>query len=155
MKKRSFKEKIIAKGAERMVMTLEEPPNIVDLTKPIQDCKVAFVTTAGVHLKSDPPFNVKGDHTYRMIPGTATPDLLTITHDHYDHKAADQDLNVVFPLDLLRHYAQEGRIGSVAPRNFGLMGYIPRTDLLINEVAPEIARQLVEDQVDVCLMSPG
>lgn len=155
MKKRSFKEKIIAKGAERMVMNIEEAPANVTLDKPLEACRVAFITTSGPHLKSDPPFDVKGDHTYRMIPGTSQPEDIMITHDHYDHQPADQDLNCVFPLALLRELAQEGVIGEVAPRHFGLMGYIPRTDLLMNETAPEMARQLKEDGVDLVLLSPG
>ena len=155
MKKRSFKEKIIAKGAERMVMTIDEAPANVTLEKPLEQCKVAFITTSGPHLKTDPPFNVKGDHTYRMIPGASQPSDIMITHDHYNHKPADQDLNCVFPLALLKDLAQEGVIGEVGPRHFGLMGYIPRTDLLMNETAPAIARQLKEDGVDLALLSPG
>lgn len=155
MKKRSLKENIISKIAERMVVTIEEPPANVTMTNELSEAKVAFVTTSGVHLKSDSPFNIKGDHTFRVIPGTATSKEITITHDHYNHKAADQDLNCVFPLEMLQIMEKEGRIGSVAPRHYGLMGYITRTDLLQAETAPEIARQLKEDKVDLVLMSPG
>lgn len=155
MKKRSLKENIISKIAERMVVTIEEPPAFVEMEKDLSQAKVAFVTTSGVHLKKDQPFNVKGDHTFRMIPGNAESTEIMITHDHYDHKAADQDLNCVFPLKMLQEMEKEGRIGSVAPRHYGLMGYIPRTDLLQKEIAPEIAKQLKEDEVDLVLLSPG
>ncbi len=155
MKKRSLKENIISKIAERMVVTIEEPPAFVKMEKELSQAKVGFVTTSGVHLKTDLPFNVKGDHTFRMIPGKATFNEIMITHDHYDHKAADQDLNCVFPLEMLQEMEKEGRIGAVAPRHYGLMGYIPRTDLLQKETAPQIARQLKEDGVDLVLLSPG
>ncbi|NKZ29009.1 D-proline reductase (dithiol) PrdB [Facklamia miroungae] len=155
MKKRSIKENIIAAMAKRMVVTIEEPPQIVELTKPLSKCNVAFITTAGAHLKVDQPFNIKGDHTYRVIPGKSKKADIMITHDHYDHGPADQDLNCVFPLEMLQEMADQGRIGSVAPRHYGLMGYIPKVNLLMNETAPEIAGQLVADQVDLALLSPG
>lgn len=155
MKKRNLREKIIGKIAERMVVTIDEAPAHIEMEKNLSQAKVAFVTTSGVHLRSDKPFNVKGDHTFRMIPGAADVNEITITHDHYDHKDADEDLNCVFPLEMLQQMQKEGRIGSVAPRHYGLMGYIPRTDLLRNETAPEIARQLKEDGVDLVLLSPG
>ncbi|MBG9980274.1 hypothetical protein HZY91_04120 [Facklamia sp. DSM 111018] len=155
MKKRSIKENIIAAVAKRMVVTIDEAPNIVEMEKPLSEAKVAFVTTSGPHLKWEEPFNIKGDHTFRMIPGDSEIQDIMITHDHYDHKPADQDLNCVFPLQMLHELVEQGRIGSVAPRHFGLMGYIPRTDLLMEKTAPEIARQLVEDEVDLVLLSPG
>lgn len=155
MKKRGLKENIISLMAERMVLTIDEEPAFVKMTKPLNKAKVAFITTSGPHLKTDKPFNTKGDYTYRMIPGDTPLEDIMITHDHYDHKPADQDLNCVFPLQMLHMMAEKGRIGSVAPRHYGLMGYIPDTDSLINKSAPEIASQLVEDGVDLALLSPG
>lgn len=155
MKKRSLKENIIAAVAKRMVVTIDEAPRIVELAKPLSECKVAFITTSGPHLKWDEPFNVKGDHTCRMIPGDARTEDIMITHDHYDHKDADQDLNCVFPLEMLHKLVEQDRIGSVAPHHYGLMGYIPKVHLLRQETAPAIAKQLVEDQVDLALLSPG
>ncbi len=38
------------------------------LKQPLSQCKVALLTTGGVHLKTDPPFNMEdkeGDPTYR------------------------------------------------------------------------------------------
>ena len=70
------------------------------LAKPVSECKVALVTTGGVHLRTQAPFDMEnpdGDPTFREIPGAAARDVLTITHDYYDHRGADADLNVVFP----------------------------------------------------------
>ncbi|PYO55908.1 MAG: hypothetical protein DMD83_17200, partial [Candidatus Rokuibacteriota bacterium] len=81
------------------------------VTKPVKGSVVALVTTAGVHLESDPPFDMndpEGDPSFREIPSDVDPRLLTITHNYYDHAAADRDINVVLPLGRLRELADEG-----------------------------------------------
>lgn len=154
-RKKSLREVLIGKVAERMVVEISEPPAIALKKKELKDSRVAFITTAGVHLKSDEPFDIRGDHTFRIIPGSARREDLTITHDHYDISEAMKDINVVFPLGILKDLAEEGRIGEVAPRHFGFMGYIPESDRLIKETAPLVADMLVEDGVDIALLSPG
>lgn len=154
-KRKGLIEKAWSKIAERLVRTVDEAPVSAEVKKDASQSKVAFITTAGVHLKSDEPFNTDGDHTYRMIPGDAQEEELMITHTHYDHEHADQDMNVVFPLALMQELVERGVIGSVAPRNYGLMGYIPQVNRLISGTGPEMADALVEDGVDICLLSPG
>lgn len=75
------------------------------VTRPVKDAVVALVSTAGVHLESDRPFDMtgpEGDPSFREIPGDVDPRRLTITHKYYDHAAADRDINVVLPLERLR-----------------------------------------------------
>lgn len=154
-KRKGLIEKAWGKIAERLVRTVDEAPALAEVKKDISESKVAFITTAGVHLKTDEPFNTDGDHTYRMIPGDAAEEELMITHTHYDHEHADQDMDVVFPLALMQALAERGVIGSVAPRNYGLMGYIPQVNRLISGTGPEMADALAADGVDICLLSPG
>ncbi|NIO17014.1 MAG: hypothetical protein GTN70_08450, partial [Deltaproteobacteria bacterium] len=66
--------------------------------------RVALVTTAGVHVTGDRPFDMKdrdGDPTYREIPSDTAASSLSITHDYYDIRDAELDPGVVFPLDVL------------------------------------------------------
>lgn len=146
---------IIGKYAERLVVVITDPPIIAEKKKELKDSRVAFITTAGVHLQQDPPFNTDGDHTFRIIPGETDFKNLIITHTHYDTGEANKDKNCVFPLEILRNLARQGDIKDVAPRHFGLMGYIPDTNRLMEETAPQIADMLVEDGVDIALFSPG
>ena len=53
----------------------------------------ALVSTAGVHLKEQEPYNVEGDNTWRLIAGDVQASQLMVTHEHYDHHDADQDIN--------------------------------------------------------------
>ena len=127
---------------------------------PMHQATVALVTLGGVHLRTQPPFDMRnpaGDASFRVIPGTVDPADLTITHDYYDHTAADRDVNVVFPIDRLRELAIAGWIGRPAPRHIGAMGHIlgAEQQRLVTESAPAIARLLREDGVDYVVLVPG
>jgi D-proline reductase (dithiol) PrdB len=80
------------------------------LRKDLKDSRVALLTTAGVHLRSQPAYDMEdreGDPTFREIP-------------------ADQDINVVFPIERPMELEAERVIGPVAPRHFSSMGPYPR-----------------------------
>lgn len=151
----SLKQKIIGKLAEYMVAEKVSPPYIAPIKKSLSQSRVAFITTAGVHLKDQKPFDIGGDHTFRIIDGDIDFNKLTITHTHYDTSDAMKDINCVFPLERLRELESEGYIGSVSQRHFGLMGYIPDVKSLTHISAPQIADILLEDKVDIAILSPG
>jgi len=130
------------------------------LRQPLARSTVALLTTAGVHRTSDPPFDMRdhdGDPSYRVIPSETPAEALTITHDYYDHSAADRDLNVVLPLDRLREAQQTGRIGAVAPRAYAFMGHVDGRHLvtLVERSAPEVARRLAADGADAVVLTPA
>ncbi|NTW02871.1 MAG: hypothetical protein HGA19_16585, partial [Oscillochloris sp.] len=78
------------------------------LRKPLNACRVALVTTGGVHHRDQPPFNMadsRGDASYRRIPADTPASELTITHDYYNHTDVRRDLNILFPQALLRGLA--------------------------------------------------
>jgi D-proline reductase (dithiol) PrdB len=130
------------------------------LAKPLSECTVAVVTTAGVHHRDQKPFDMvdrDGDPSYRIIDLTRPLDTLMITHDYYDHRDADRDLNIVLPVERLREFEREGLIGRLADRHYGFMGHItgPHIMTLITRTAPEAARMLKQGGVDVVLLTPG
>jgi D-proline reductase (dithiol) PrdB len=127
---------------------------------PLGEAVVALVTTAGVHLRTDPPFDMDdpdGDPTVRIIPADAPRDAVTITHRYYDHSAADRDLNVVLPVDRLRELADERRIGGIAPRIYSFMGHVDGRHLgtLIERTAPDVAARLAADGADAVFLTPA
>jgi D-proline reductase (dithiol) PrdB len=130
------------------------------LTKPLSQCTVALVTTAGVHHRDQKPFDMHdkdGDPSFRLIDLARPSDSLMITHDYYDHRDADRDLNIVFPAERLREFAAEGLIGRLAHHAYGLMGHITGRHgaTLINRTAPEITAIMKQDRVDAVLLTPG
>lgn len=130
------------------------------LRKPLATARGALITTAGVHLRTQPPFDMEnpdGDATYRIIAADASAAEMTITHQYYDHRDADRDLNVVFPLAQLRTLATLGVIGALGPRHFGFMGHVdgPLLPTLTEESARAVAAKLRADQVDFALLTPA
>ncbi|HLC15720.1 MAG TPA: glycine/sarcosine/betaine reductase selenoprotein B family protein [Thermodesulfovibrionia bacterium] len=126
----------------------------------LRACKVGLVTTAGVHHRSQKPFNMadkNGDPSYRSIDSRKPLNDLIITHDYYDHTDADRDINIVFPIERLREFEAEGIIGEVSKFNYAFMGHIdgPHIQTLINETGPEVALCLKEQAVEVALLTPG
>ena len=128
------------------------------LRKPLAVCSIALVSTAGVHLKSQPAhdlLNPHGDASYREIPGNTPARELAVDHTHYDTSDANADPNCVFPIDRLRELAQEGIIGAVAPMHYGFMGFIPDGRLLRDTTAPIVAERLRAQGTDVVVLTPG
>ncbi len=122
---------------------------------PLARCRVAIVTTAGLHRKGDRPFGPSATSTdYRVIPGSTPASELTMSHQsvNFDRTGFQEDHNVVFPLDRLQELAREGIIGSVADYHYSFMGAAPITKL--ESKARELARLLKDDRVDAVLLTP-
>ncbi|HEX8748190.1 MAG TPA: glycine/sarcosine/betaine reductase selenoprotein B family protein [Pyrinomonadaceae bacterium] len=120
---------------------------------------VAIVTAGGVHLKEQEPFNIAdelGDLGYRIITHEADSSELMVTHHHYDHTDADQDINVVFPLDLLRDLKADGTIGDVARKHVGYMGYTMQLKAMYEGTAPQIANEIDRgSRADAVILTGG
>lgn len=142
----------------RMPLKVNTDVPWTEYNKLFSESKIALVSSAGVHLKDDEAFDMesrKGDSTYRVIPGDVDSSSLMVSHSHYDNKGANADINVVFPIDRLRELVEREQIGSVAQNNFGFMGFIPNTTLLVEEYAPKVVEILKEDGVDAVVLSPA
>lgn len=123
--------------------------------KPLDDLTIAIVTTAGVHLKDQEPFNTEGDYTYRLIPADASSSDLMVTHTFYDHSEADKDINVIFPIDILRELAAEGIIGGVGDKHIGTMGASMNLRRFYEELVPAVADQIERSRADAVLVTGG
>ena len=168
---RRLKNQTLAKMAGRMpslanrlapsiqsITTAETP--WIPVTTPLEQAKIGMVTTAGVHHRHQQPFDMldpNGDPSFRILDGNRIGSDYTITHDYYDHRDADKDLNIILPLDRLAEMAAAGVIGSVAEKHYSFMGHITGGHLyeLIEFEAPEVAARMVREKVDAVLLTPG
>jgi len=151
--------------AQRFITAYEpwesgEPTPWTFVTKPLSECRVALVTTSGIHHKDQQPFDMQdseGDPSFREIAGATIGRDYQITHDYYDHSDAEKDLNIIFPIDRLRDLQTEGVIGDLAERHYSLMGHIDGHHIatLINRSARQIVEKLRQDAVDVVLLTPA
>ena len=124
-------------------------------TRQLSQTVFALVSTAGVHLRTQEPFDLAGDNTWCEIPGDVRAADLMVTHGHYDHRHADQDINCVFPIDRLRELAEAGIIGGVGDRHLGFMGYTQRLRDLYERAAPEMAQVVERSRADAVLLTAG
>lgn len=127
--------------------------------KPLAVARIALITTAGLHLAEQESFNTStkgGDCSYRWIPAGVPLSELQMTHrSHaFDRRGIDQDRNLCFPLDRFRELEAEGAAGSLNHRHLSFMGSITAPGRLMRQTAPEAARELKRDRVDLAFLVP-
>jgi hypothetical protein len=78
------------------------------LRRPLAASRVALVSSAGVALRSQPPFDQEGernpwwgDPSYRLIPRATLTEDVRLYHLHIDITFGEHDLNCVLPLERL------------------------------------------------------
>ncbi len=160
--------RFISGMTKRMLRTwveMEQPRAVPfsPLCKPLKQSKVALISSAGIALKTDRPFDQEGerrnpwwgDPSYRVVPVTATSADVRLYHLHIDPRPAEQDLNCLFPLARLQELAAAGEIGAAAENHFSMMGYLLQPETLLKETAPAIIRDLRAEQADVVVLVPA
>jgi D-proline reductase (dithiol) PrdB len=133
------------------------------LPKPLSECTVALVSTAGIARNDDQPFDQErerrdpwwGDPSFRVIPVGTTEQDVRLYHLHIDPRFGQADLDVVLPMRRLAELAQEGLVGRPAPRHYSTMGYILEPTVLVEETAPAIAEAMRLDGVDAAALVPA
>jgi D-proline reductase (dithiol) PrdB len=143
----------------------EQPPERVawtPLRKPLSACRVALLSTAGISLVTDRPFDQQGerddpwwgDPSWRSLPADVTVDDVEFSHLHVDSTPAEEDLDVVLPLQRLHDLVDDGVVGAAGPRHVSTMGYILDATELVDTTAPQVAAALGEDEIDLVLLVP-
>ena len=136
-----------------------EPVPEASLSKPLSQCRVVIVSSAGFVVPGDTPFDQSmrgGDFSFRVIPADTHLPALEEHHrsDSFSHAGLEADRNMGLPLDRLHELAADGTIGEIAPRHISLMGSITAPGRLVRHTLPAVADLLIEDHVDVALMVP-
>ena len=129
---------------------------VTPLSKPLNKCRIALITTGGLHLRTDEPFDqniLDGDSSFRKIPRDIKADGLHIAHKWYNHKFINADLNCVLPIDRMREYVQNGTIGSLSEENYSFMGHIYKAEALLKS-SKKLGRILKENDVDIAFLTP-
>jgi len=159
-----FTSRIIRRVLETWIR--QEPPRPTPWTplgKPLSECTVALLTSSGIALKSDQPFDQDGerrnpwwgDPSYRIIPGTATEQDIEVYHLHINPDFVRQDLNCQLPIQRLAEMQATGEVRQVAPSHYSIMGYLPRPDEMLARSVPAIIHNLKKERVDVLVLVPS
>ena len=116
--------------------------------KRLSESKIAVMTTGGVYVEGQKPFDTDGDWSFREIPLDTPLDQLRIAHTHYDTNGVAEDVDAVLAIHRLLEMQAEGMVGEVLTPTYSFMGYIPEPSGLIEVTAPDVAGRLNNEGVD-------
>jgi D-proline reductase (dithiol) PrdB len=143
-----------------------QEPGVIPFTplpKPLCECTVALLSTAGVARNDDRPFDQDGerrnpwwgDPSFRTIPLGTTEEDVRLYHLHIDRRFGETDLDVVLPMRRLAELAAEGVVGCPAATHYSTMGYILEPKELVEKTAPAIAERMRDERVDAAALFPA
>jgi D-proline reductase (dithiol) PrdB len=124
---------------------------------------IALVTSAGISLKSDPPFDMErekreplwGDRSFRTIPRGTTEKDIDVNHLHINTNYIKQDINVILPLAPMAEFEREGMIGRLAPSAYSFYGFQWQNNDFLKEAIEPISRKMKLEGVEAVLLTPA
>ena len=131
---------------------------LAPVRKPLSECRVAFISTAGVQPRGSMPFDTVhpvGDYTFRRVPSAARVEELEIHQLKYPTAGANRDLNVIFPIERLRELVADGVIGGLTEHFYSFIGYNMDPERLERTLAEDIATAVSDEGADIALAAPA
>jgi hypothetical protein len=133
------------------------------LKKPIRKTSFALMTSAGISMKSDLPFDVArekrepawGDPSSRQIPASAGEKDIDVNHLHINTDYIKQDINVMLPLKRFQEFEKEGIVGRLASTCYSYYGFQMDPAELLERTMPDIADQMQVENVEAVLLTPA
>ncbi len=133
------------------------------LPGPLSQLTLSLITSGGISLKSDPPFDVErekkeptwGDRSYRTLPRSTTAQDIEVNHLHINTRFIQQDLNVILPLDHMAQLEKEGAIGRLAPTAYSFYGFQWQSTEFIQEAIEPISWRMKEEGVQAVFLTPA
>lgn len=160
------------RAIEMLLKRLNDEPYVSELPIPklervpiadkvdLKTAKVALATSGGI-VPVDNPDRIQSASATRWgryniagldkLPNRKSDGFKTI-HAGYDPAAADADPNVCLPLDALRAYEKEGRIGEIHDYFYSTVG-TGTTEAEARRMAQEIVVHLKEDDVNAVVLT--
>ena len=125
------------------------------LPRPLAACRLAIVTTAGLHRRGDRPFG-PGEQGYRVIPGDLPASEIIQSHTSlgFDRVPIMRDVNISFPIDRLRELVARGELAGVAAHHYSFMGAQRDVVGIQTTTGPEVGRRLREEGVQAAFITP-
>lgn len=127
----------------------------VDLSK----SKLVLITTGGFYVAGeqepmDEP-DMHGRYDIRLLPADMAPEAYSISHNHYNHAAVNEDRQVLLPTSHLAEMVEAGQIGEMAPYIISFMGYQPDVTRVVDETIPAVLAACQEMEVTAALLVPA
>jgi len=133
------------------------------LAKPLNQTTLSVITSAGISLKSDRPFDMErekreslwGDRSFRVIPRQTTEREVDANHLHINTRYIKEDINVMLPLARMAELEAEGIIGRLAPHAYSFYGFQWKNTDFLKEAIEPIARKMKAEGVEAVLLTPA
>ncbi|MGQ9508011.1 MAG: glycine/sarcosine/betaine reductase selenoprotein B family protein [Thermodesulfobacteriota bacterium] len=133
------------------------------LSKPLNQITLALITSAGISLKTDPPFDMErekreplwGDRSFRKIPRETTEKEIDVNHLHINTNWIKQDINVMLPLQRMAEFEKEKIIGSLAPSAYSFYGFQWQNTDFLKEAIEPISILMGEEGVEAIFLTPA
>jgi D-proline reductase (dithiol) PrdB len=136
------------------VLVAPSKPTWCPVTKAVSRSRVILLSSAALRLTTQEPFIPREDLSYRRIPSDPAAGEIVIDHHSGIGRVPKQDPEIVFPRTALANLLKQGVVGSLSPFHFSFMGGVRQYQVLENELAPAIARELKQAGVDLALLVP-
>jgi D-proline reductase (dithiol) PrdB len=142
----------------------DDQPVWAPFEKRLAESRIALLTSAGLYLEGvQEPFDGErekaeptwGDPTHRVLPAPVDGSGLGMMHLHVNHEDVLADPEIALPLAGLARLVEEGRVGSVAPSHYSVMGFQQAgLEVWRRETAPAIVTRLRDEQTDGLILAP-
>ncbi len=141
----------------------KDPIPWTPMSKPLSKVTVALVTSAGISLKSDPPFDMErekrepiwGDRSFRIIPRESTEKDIDVNHLHINTIYIKQDINVILPLARMAEFEREGIVARLAPTAYSFYGFQWQNTDFLKEAIEPISKKMKLEGVEAVLLTPA
>lgn len=141
----------------------EGPIPWTPMSEPLSQSTIALATSAGISLKTDPPFDMErekreplwGDRSFREIPRGAAEKDIEVNHLHINTAYIKQDMNVILPLTRMAEFEREGVIGRLAPTAYSFYGFQWNNTDFLKEAVEPISKRMKLEAVDAVLLTPA
>ena len=133
------------------------------MSKPLNQTTLALVTSAGISLKTDPPFDMErekkdplwGDRSFRAIPRGTTEKEIDVNHLHINTNLVKQDINVILPLARMAEFEKEKIIGRLAPTAYSFSGFQWQNTDFLKEAIEPISKGMKKEGVEAVFLTPA
>lgn len=129
-------------------------PALTPPRKPLDQARVMLVASAGVRLRSEPPFLPVNDLSFREIASSVAAVDLIPSHPTPVRRPGERDINVVYPFERLAELADEGFIGGVTAYHLSFLGTIKRLGSLVTDLAVRMVQSAERGGADAVLLVP-
>jgi D-proline reductase (dithiol) PrdB len=129
-------------------------PTWCPLKKPVSESRVALLSSAALRLAFQEPFVPREDLSYRRVASDPAAGDIVIDHHSGIGRVPKEDPEIVFPRTALTNLEDKRIVGALSPFHLSFMGGVRRHRDIEDDLAPALAQELEQAEVDLALLVP-